>query len=302
MIEVLEAYADYKMGRFIPAFEKWQALAAKGNVQGMLNTANMLMRGQGVDPDPRAALDWYRRGAAAGDAQSALEAARLIARHPALTQTDMSHRDALKRAATLGSAPAALELGCALVSEGAATEARKWLDQAANANKAKATACLADLPKTESEQSKASLSPRQEMRVTGMLSSLEAAANSRDIDWIMAHLSEDPVIRVDLVGQGPWLDLTPDALQQFWQATFRRADRYRFVRSDAKIVPSENGARVESRIVEIFASETKSRSLMLREFLHVRLAPNQRPLITRMTLQAADKAAKDRLGSSFRKP
>jgi tetratricopeptide (TPR) repeat protein len=76
MIQVLDAYAVYKMGDFDEAFERYRQLAEAGNRQGMLNLGNMYAAGLGSAADLEQALAWYQRAADAGDAIGMYEVAR----------------------------------------------------------------------------------------------------------------------------------------------------------------------------------------------------------------------------------
>ena len=67
IIQVLEAYAVYKMGQYDLAFERYLVLAEKGNRQGMLNVANMYADGIGVKQNRHQAFEWHRRLAESGD-------------------------------------------------------------------------------------------------------------------------------------------------------------------------------------------------------------------------------------------
>ena len=63
MIQMLDAYAVYKMGDFDEAFERYRRLAEAGNRQGMLNLGNMHAAGLGTRTDLGQALSWYQRAA-----------------------------------------------------------------------------------------------------------------------------------------------------------------------------------------------------------------------------------------------
>lgn len=67
MVQVLEAYAVYKMGQYDLAFERYQTLAESGSHQGIYNLANMYANGLGVEQSDAKAFEWYLKGAKAGD-------------------------------------------------------------------------------------------------------------------------------------------------------------------------------------------------------------------------------------------
>lgn len=76
MVQVLEAYAVYKMGLYDEAYERYLALAENGNVQGMLNVAGMYAEGKGTPEDHGKALQWRQRAADGGNATAMYEVAR----------------------------------------------------------------------------------------------------------------------------------------------------------------------------------------------------------------------------------
>lgn len=76
MVQVLEAYAVYKMGRYDQAYERYLALAENGNIQGMLNLAGMYGDGKGTPKDQGKALEWYRKAADQGNGTAMYEVAR----------------------------------------------------------------------------------------------------------------------------------------------------------------------------------------------------------------------------------
>lgn len=76
MVQVLEAYAVYKMGRYDQAYERYLALAENGNIQGMLNLAGMYHDGKGTPEDQGKALEWYRKAADKGNGTAMYEVAR----------------------------------------------------------------------------------------------------------------------------------------------------------------------------------------------------------------------------------
>ncbi|XKF16725.1 sel1 repeat family protein [Halomonas sp. BLK-85] len=67
IIRTLDAYAVYKMGQYDRAFEQYLDLAEDGNVQGMLNVANMYSTGKGIEQSDGKALNWYQKAAEAGN-------------------------------------------------------------------------------------------------------------------------------------------------------------------------------------------------------------------------------------------
>jgi hypothetical protein len=55
------------------AFERYQALAEAGSLQGMYNLANMYAAGLGVEQSKSKAFEWYLKAAESGDRLSMAE-------------------------------------------------------------------------------------------------------------------------------------------------------------------------------------------------------------------------------------
>jgi len=285
MIAVLEAYAVYKMGDFDEAFLRWRALAEQGYAQGMLNTANMLAAGRGTAQDVPAALDWYRLGAAAGDGESARGVAAILAAHPELAQDGETARAALEQAARLGAVAAIRDLGCALVDEGDLTDARDWLEQAIRQGARDADACLARLPLGVRAATGTSPVPaRDRHRVTRMLANMTAAANVRDVDWLLSQVAQDATIQVRFVDDGTRMHLTRDELHAFWTATLGEVDRYDFRRLDTRITADADGLRSDSRILETFGTSAVNTKIILEETLRFQETPGARLTIGAITM------------------
>lgn len=98
MVQVLEAYAVYKMGRYDQAYERYLALAENGNIQGMLNLAGMYVDGKGTPKDQGKALEWYRKAAEDGNETAMYEVARAfdqgIGVEPNLAKAEIWYRRA----------------------------------------------------------------------------------------------------------------------------------------------------------------------------------------------------------------
>src|SRR5690554_8074942 len=67
MVQVLEAYAVYKMAKYDLAFERYQTLAESGSHQGIYNLANMYANGTGGEQRDAKEYERYWKGAKAGD-------------------------------------------------------------------------------------------------------------------------------------------------------------------------------------------------------------------------------------------
>ena len=58
--------AAYQQGDYATALQEWKPLADEGNAAAQFNLGIMYQNGQGVDSDPRVAMQWYRRAAEQG--------------------------------------------------------------------------------------------------------------------------------------------------------------------------------------------------------------------------------------------
>ena len=65
-----EGIAAYNRGDYPGAFRLLQAAVAQGSAEAMSNLGYLYARGHGVERDPAAALELYKRGAQAGDAEA----------------------------------------------------------------------------------------------------------------------------------------------------------------------------------------------------------------------------------------
>ena len=127
MIQVLDAYAVYKMGDFDEAFERYRQLAEAGNRQGMLNLGNMYAAGLGSAADLEQALAWYQRAADAGDAIGMYEVARA---HDLGLGTEADPDQAVqwyRRAAEQDNAEAQWTLGERLYKQGQHSAGLSWI-------------------------------------------------------------------------------------------------------------------------------------------------------------------------------
>jgi hypothetical protein len=132
MIQVLNAYAVYKMGQYEEAFSRYKVLAEAGNQQGMLNVANMYAKGLGVEQNPSLAFAWYQRSAEAGDAISMLELAQAYRHGQGVEADETRALYWFRQAANAGEPDAQWQLARHLMAEGDADEARLWAERAAH--------------------------------------------------------------------------------------------------------------------------------------------------------------------------
>jgi hypothetical protein len=292
MVEALNAYAVYKMGRYGEAYAAWLALAEKGNAQGILNVAAMLEAGQGVARDPEAAVGWWRRGAELDDALSIHSLSRAY-RDGAGVAADAAEADRLlERAASSGSVAAQRELGRARLAAADRDGARLWLRRAADAGDPAARADLDALDGSAQAAEAGALPEADRRRVAAFLRDLDDAANARDEGWLTGAIAADAAIDVRLPGQPEALRLSRADYAALWRATFAQAGRYRFTRAWFDVAAAPGGAIVESRIRETFAEAGGPRVLLLSERLDLAL-PGGEPVIRALRLEvtAPDAAA-----------
>jgi TPR repeat protein len=292
MVEALNAYAVYKMGRYEEAYAAWLALAEKGNAQGILNVAAMLEAGKGVARDPQAAAAWWRRGAELDDALSIHSLSRAY-REGVGVPVDPAEADILlERAAGAGAVAAQRELGQARLAAGDAEGARLWLRRASDAGDAAAQAALARLDGAAPAPQAGALPEAARRRVAAFLRDLDDAANARDEGWLTGAIAADAPIDVLLPGQTQALRMSRADYAELWRATFAQAGRYRFTRAWFDVASAPGGAMVDSRIRETFADGEGARVLLLAERLELALAGDE-PVIrsVRLEVTAPDGAA-----------
>jgi len=66
--DVAEAFSAYIRGDYIVAFSAYQRAANRGNAGAQYNLGLMFLNGQGTNPDPRQAANWFQRAADQGSA------------------------------------------------------------------------------------------------------------------------------------------------------------------------------------------------------------------------------------------
>ncbi|MEL7048553.1 MAG: tetratricopeptide repeat protein [Pseudomonadota bacterium] len=267
MVDNLKAYAVYKMGMYEEAFERWEALAKKGNAQGILNLANMYQAGKGVPKDLAKALEWYKKGGDQGDPQCLFNVAEAYEQGLGTEPDQAKAGEFLQRAAEADSSQAQLKLAKALQASGDAEDAGYWLQRAADNGEAEAQAVLAKAaPSTASEVDRES---PQGVQVRSLLSLLDAATNERDLDLMMDPIAPDAKIRVKLPEQSGFQTMDREQLRGLWDATFGKSERYRFARVRSRSTQTEKGVRVVSTIREYLTTGNTTRQLKLDEVMLV---------------------------------
>ncbi|MEO1205997.1 MAG: tetratricopeptide repeat protein [Pseudomonadota bacterium] len=281
MVDNLKAYAVYKMGMYDEAFERWQALADKGNAQGILNLANMYQAGKGVPKDLAKALAWYKKGGDQGDPQCLFNVAEAYERGLGTAADAEKAAVYLRRAAEAGSSQGQLKLAQSLEAEGQTRDALYWYQRAADNGEAEARAFLAKA--SPAHDAALDRTSREAAQVRELLSLLDSATNERDLDLMMDPISPDAKIRVKLPAQSGYQTLDKAGLRELWQQTFNQSVRYRFARTRSEALRDGDDIRVVSTIREYLTTGNQTRQLQLDEDLRVD-AGGLSPKITAMTL------------------
>lgn len=283
MVRVLEAYAVYKMGRYEDAFSRYLALAEAGNVQGMLNAANMYAAGQGVPKDLEQALRWYRRAAEAGDGIGMFQLARAYEQGLGTAADPEAAEDWYRRAAEQDNADAQWLLGRRLYERGQRLAGLDWIRAAARQGEPGAQRLLSEL------EGGGATSPgeAEQTAVLRTLAAVDAAARARDAAAIVAPLDPDAEIRVRLPDGPGWTTLNREELQALWQATFERAGDYDYRRSRPELLAADGAVLAFSRISERFGTDPLAPELEIHETALLRLE-GARAVIHRLRLDIRD--------------
>ncbi|MEQ8824421.1 MAG: tetratricopeptide repeat protein [Filomicrobium sp.] len=283
MVETLEAYAVYKMGRYEDAFEAWLALAEKGNAQGILNVANMYLAGEGVPKDPRKAISWYRKGAEQGDPHCLLNLAKAYETGDGIEPDQDKAKQFFERAAGAGASEAQIRVAQRHLMLGETGQARVWLERAAGKGEQLAMAMLANLePSPAADETTVSVSERR--RIDALVADMDAAANARDANWLTKAVRENAVINIQLPGQPEFQQLTKDEYRKLWEVTFSKTERYRFARNDHQIKAGGKRIILHSKIREYLTTNSRTEELILNEELALSAGPTGRLTIDRVTL------------------
>lgn len=264
MIQVLEAYAVYKMGNFGEAFERYQALAEAGNHQGMLNLGNMYAAGLGTEKDVSQALRWYRQAAEGGDAIGLYEVGRAYDQGLGVSADPQQALAWYRRAADLDNSTAQWALGLQLYQRGETLEGLRWVRAAAPSEPA-AARFLSRLAHTPPQTPPAALIAR----VQAALRDVDAAARTGDSQQMLGWLDDASVIQVRMANSAHWTSLSKAQLDALWQATFRRTDRYRYQRSEPQVLQVDGEVLVFSEIDEHLEQAGRTQQLRLSESLHL---------------------------------
>ncbi|WP_276486741.1 tetratricopeptide repeat protein [Ectopseudomonas mendocina] len=274
MIQVLEAYAVYKMGNFDEAFVRYRLLAEAGNRQGMLNLGNMYAAGLGTEVDLKQAFDWYQLAADAGDAIGMYEVARA---HDLGLGTESNQDEALRwyrRAAEQDNADAQWTLGERLYQQGQHAAGLSWIRAAARQGEhPQAQQFLTALE----GDSSAAIVPGVDQRraVLTALAKVDQAAQRMDSAALVAPINDDAQIQVRLPQSRSWQRLDKAQLRTLWQQSFAQADDYLYQRNEPELLSTDDGVLAFSLIRETLQRGERTQQLEIRENALLRLRDGQ---------------------------
>ncbi len=280
-VEALEAYAAYKMAQYTEAYRRFLALAGKGNIQGMLNVANMLQAGQGIGRDEAAALEWYRKAADRGSAIGMFYTGRAY-QHGRGTAVDPERaRFWLHRAAMAGSSEAQLEFGKLLLRAGEEQEAREWIGRAARDGDSSAARFLAGLDRADGGSERIGATERA--LIDDAWAAIDRAAQHRNAPGTVHYLAHGADIRLRLPGSSNWIRMKRRQWQDFWQRSFDRASAYSMQRGPLEYRLRGDRIQVASVIEEKVVTDAGDERLRLEEVALVRIT-NDRVVIERLSV------------------
>ena len=261
-VAALEAYAVYKMGNYAEAHRRFLELARQDNIQGMLNVANMLQAGLGVERDQAAALVWYRRAAERGSAIGMFYTAEAYLRGYGTRADPLLAREWLERAAAAGSSEAQLELGKLLQRAGETEQAIGWIRRAARGGDSIAAAYLESLDSPNEDGGVAALDCAT---IENAWAAVDRAAVNRNAPGVAHYLAHDAQILVRLPGAANWTPMNKKQWEEFWQRSFDEARDYKYSRGAATCRARADKIEVESVIREQLDFEHRVENLRLQE-------------------------------------
>lgn len=274
MIQVLDAYAVYKMGDFAEAYVRYKKLAEVGNRQGMLNLGNMHAAGLAVTQDYEQALYWYQRAADAGDSIGMYEVGRA---HELGLGTP---RDATKaaawylRAAELDNSSAQWSLGKNLYQQGQLIDGLQWIRAAARqGDNPTASQFLSNIDSPQNTFSRPSATEQQ--IVLAALTAIDQAAVSKDAEALVAALSPKAKVFVRLPDSSAWIPFSKVQLAALWQGTFDRAQHYDYQRDSPELLQVDSNIMAFSNIREQLQSGGTTQLLEIRESAQLRVINGQ---------------------------
>lgn len=251
-VEALEAYAVYKMAMYDEAFVRFMALAEKGNQQGMLNVAGMLVAGLGVPRDLGEAFDWYRKSAQGGSAIGMFYLAQAF-QHGHGTESDSAAaRLWYQSASEAGSHDAQLAFARLLLDDSQTQQAIDWLQPWAASGNSGAAELLAVIGGAEVGGGEVNALDR--VLITRAWNSIDRSARAGNAHGVVYFLDHRASIQVRLPGLPSWTQLPKDDLRALWQRNFDSLDQYRFSRGNLQIealAGTSKRYRVSSTIDEV---------------------------------------------------
>ncbi|MDX1634254.1 MAG: tetratricopeptide repeat protein [Marinobacter sp.] len=282
MIQVLDAYTVYKMGQFELAFERYLKLARAGSRQGMLNVGNMYAQGLGVPQSHENALYWYRKSAEAGDAISMAEVARAYEEGLGVAPDPELAMSWYRRSAEKDNPDAQWVVGRAMYQQGQHQEGLAWIRKAAQqGGQPSAQQFLAGLSTTAAGDS--ALTAERRDAVLATLARMDLAIQRGQPEEMLALLAPDADIRVRLPDANAWQTLNRAELVALWQATFDRAQDYRYQRLAPELSRGGELVRADSLIREWFGTGPDAPQLEILEVAELEVIDGK-ALIQRLQL------------------
>lgn len=268
-VEALEAYAVYKMAQYDEAFRRFQALANKGNVQGMLNLANMLQAGLGTGRDAEAALEWYRRAADKGSAIGMFYTGLAYLDGQGIAVDTVKAELWMTRAAEAGSGAAQLQLGKMFLARGDTTTARIWITMAANSGEAAAQALLRALDSNQFESDEVAIA--DQVLIKSAWAAIDRAAVLRNAPGTIHYLAHDARVRLRLPESVHWIELDRVGYRQFWQQSFDRADNIQLSRINPTFSFKVDAIIASAQLLETLLIDGIEQNLTLFERAKIRI-------------------------------
>ena len=282
-VEALKAYAVYKMAQYEEAYARFLALAKKGNVQGMLNTANMLSEGLGVAKNETRALFWYRNAADIGDAIGMYYTGRAHELGRGVSQNTDKAQTWYRQSAEAGSTEAQLALGKLLLRQGKSEEGRNWVRQAAHSGDVVAQRYLAGLDSKDGGL-RHDVPAVDRALINAAWGAIDRAARHRNAPGVVYYLKYGADVRVRLPGAAAWSQMGKQQLRDLWQETFDKAERYTLSRSEPELSALKDRINVESVIDEIIITAKGTEKLRINESASVSITDDT-VVIESMTLE-----------------
>ena len=287
MVQVLEAYAVYKMGEYAEAYDRYLALAEAGNRQGMLNVANMHAAGLAVAQSHSQALHWYQRAADSGDAIGMYEVGRAheLGLGTAVDAAQAEHW--YRRAAERDNSTAQWLLGKRLYERGDQLPGLNWIRAAARqGDEPAAITFLANLEGRAEGGSQPSADEREAVLAT--LTAIDQAAQRQDAQAVVAALDADADIQVRLPDSPHWQRLNKAELAALWQASFDRAEDYSYARGATELLAADGRILAFATLRERFgAVGAAARELQIEQQAQLRISAGH-AVIERLRLDIRD--------------